>query len=107
TGFDLDTPRLVTSAPLSNAFGVARDVQPSVTFDEPIDPTSLAGVRLIKEYYSGITVPAQVSLSNAGMTISASPLSPLDGSTTYSLVIDGSVVDLGGNSVGGSFYGVT
>jgi hypothetical protein len=103
TSTDLVSPTApVTTVPANGATGIAVSVAPTVTFSEPIDPTSVlyggvSGVVLQVAATSQI-VPVVYSFSADSQTVTLTPVSPLAAGTQYRIRVSSVVKDLAGNA---------
>lgn len=89
---DVVGPRVLGSDPADGADQVTIEVQPTFTFDEPIDPASLNGVVLQE---SGAEVPLAERMMESATVVRIIPAAPLDFDTEYTLVAEGVVDSLG------------
>ncbi len=98
-GQDNTAPTITGRTPSPNATNVARDTNVQVQFSEPMSPATIdsSSVHLQKQG-TGTDVPATVSY--AGTTATLDPNADLDPSAVYTVTVDGSVEDLGGNALG-------
>ena len=98
-GTDNTAPTITGRSPSPNATNVPRDTNVQVQFSEPMNPATIdaSSVHLRKQG-SGTDVPASVSYS--GTTATLDPNADLDPSAVYTVTVDGSVEDLGGNALG-------
>jgi hypothetical protein len=102
TAPDTTAPSVASTTPGAGSGGVEPGVRPTITFDEPIDPTSVGpgNVQLIAS--SGVAVAqAAGSPQVAGATVTIFPSGALE-SGTYRLRASG-VRDLAGNSQAADF----
>ena len=92
-------PRVVRTTPASNAKGVRRDANLTVTFDEAITGQSSSTVRLTRVTGGG-AVTAPVSLDAKKRVLTLNPSSSLAANTQYRVTVTGgatAVRDLAGN----------
>jgi len=95
-GADLQPPQIVSSSPVANDNNVSSGLTTvTVTFNEPIDPASLAGPNSV----NGLSgpVPANLSLSADGLTLTFTLNAPLSPNTSYNIGIY--LADLAGNYI--------
>ena len=92
-GPDIRSPLILTTNPIDNQSSVSLTVTPSVTFDEPIAPTSL---QFTVSGPAG-NVPGTVSLSSDDTVATFRPNQALAPGTTYTMSLRAS--DLAGNSI--------
>ena len=103
---DLAAPVVSAYSPTYGSSGVARTVQPTITFTERLSPFSISSVSNIQLSNNvGAIIPATLSLSADGRTITITPTSQLAGTTQHS--ISGTVYDQAGNAVGTFFFFTT
>lgn len=94
----LDPPATVAvtaTVPADGATGVARSVDPRVTFSAAIDPTSLTSSSLFLKS-GGSTVPAAISYDGPSRTATLTPSTQLAASTAYTLNVTTAVRTTGG-----------
>jgi hypothetical protein len=102
TSVDLISPSSsVTASPADGATGVAVGVAPSVTFSEPVDPTSViyngtTSVGLVTAA-TNQTVPVVYSFSADRRTVIMTPVAPLAAGTQYRMFASSSTTDVTGN----------
>lgn len=90
---DNTPPTLMSSTPADGAVNVSVSTNLSLTFSEPIEPSSLQDVFISPEVGSGVE-----TWSNGGRTVTFDPDNDLMFDTQYSLlIIPGGVRDLAGN----------
>lgn len=94
SGADTTPPSVVSSSPAHASTGVGVDVAVSVTFSEPIDPSTVDA--------SSFSLGAGVSgsVSAAGNSATFRPDAALAPATTYVATIAASVADTAGNAMG-------
>jgi hypothetical protein len=91
----------VTASPSNGATGVAVGATLSVTFSEPVDPTSViyngsSSVGLVVNA-TNQTVPVLYSFSADRRTVTMTPVAPLAASTQYRMYASSSTSDVAGN----------
>ena len=94
---DVTPPSVVSVAPGDGATGVAVSVHPVAIFSESLDPLTVDANRVLLSGPGG-QVPGSVSLN--GGTITFTPSSSLDYSTTYTMTLEGGefgIADIAGN----------
>ena len=98
-GADNTAPTITGRSPSPNATNVPRDTNVQVQFSESMNPATIdaSSVHLRKQG-SGTDVPATISY--AGTTATLDPNADLDPSAVYTVTVDGSVEDVGGNPLG-------
>ena len=96
---DVTAPTITGRSPSPDATDVPRDTNVQVQFSEPMEQSTInsSSVHLQKQG-SGTDVPANVSY--AGTTATLDPDADLDPSAIYTVTVDGSVNDQGGNALG-------
>ena len=96
---DNTAPTITGRSPSPNATNVPRDTNVQVQFSEPMNPATIGASSVhLRKQGSGTDVPASVSYS--GTTATLDPNADLDPSAVYTVTVDGSVEDLGGNALG-------
>jgi hypothetical protein len=102
TAPDTVPPRVVSTSPTLNGQVPPRTVV-SMTFSEPLDPTTVSDTTFtLSNFNTGTVLPGIVSYS--GQTATFTPSSPLAYGTTFSAMISGTVKDLAGNAMGSDYY---
>ncbi len=102
---DTDPPGVASTSPADGATGVAIDIQPSVTFDEEVDPATISAstVQLIDPTGAVVAQAAGwPTLSPNGLTVTIRPAASLDERKTYRIRViggAGGVKDLAGNAM--------
>ena len=92
------TPPLVTgTSPVTGTTGVPINTQLVVQFNEPVQPTSLAGVTLS----AGGSIPVTQSLTNGDTTLYLTPNTLLNPGTSHTITVAG-VKDTSGNTMTGT-----
>lgn len=98
---DLLPPTVTAFTPAHTTTGVDVNVQPTIEFSERLAPVDLNPftVRLFRSS-NATDVPASVSISADGRTVTLSPEAPLQSGTGYQIIIQGGfLTDLPGNAV--------
>jgi len=108
---DGTSPSVLATSPADGAGDVSARVRPTLTFSEPVDPTSVtvSTVRLLDEAGNAVSQIAG-SPQVAGETVTIFPASPLTGDATYRLEAKGGsagVRDLAGNVLASDFIQTT
>ena len=95
---DIDEPEVAGMNPAANSTGASLGVSPIVMFDEPLDPTTISSSSI--QLWTGATpIDATVSLAEGGTQAVIDPVSPLEYSTDYYIVVTTDVKDLAGNAL--------
>jgi hypothetical protein len=100
---DVTAPTISTRTPAAAATNVNVDSQVSVTFNEPLDPTTVSTSSV--ELRAGSTViPASVAYSAASYVVTLTPSTSLSPSTVYTVNVRGGstdprIKDLAGNAL--------
>jgi 6-phosphogluconolactonase (cycloisomerase 2 family) len=95
TTIDSTGPTVTTVQPANGATGVSVIAPVILTFNEPIDPTTMeAGIAITVSNQTG-EIAGSFLLS--GSTVTFTPLTPLPGDTLISLTLNGQLRDLAGN----------
>jgi hypothetical protein len=90
---DATPPQLVSIFPTNNAVQIDPRAVPRLTFNEPINPASLA-VHLDRE--AGVPVPGTFAVGLGGLIVTFTPAAPLPLNETFTLTAS-NVFDLAGN----------
>ncbi|WP_347986704.1 Ig-like domain-containing protein [Methylomonas sp. AM2-LC] len=101
TSTDTSAPSFYVT-PSSNAFGISVNTPIIVTFNKAIDPTTLGGIYLTTNGYSG-QIAGSASLSSDGKTVTFTPAGPLPANTQIYVNVYG-VLDLTGNAANSYGY---
>ncbi len=100
---DAEPPSIVNHSPAVGATNVSTQISVQASFDEPVQPASIA---FVLRDANNVIVPATVSYDSATRTATLDPDNDLPGTSTYTATLSGAV-DLAGNamtsSVGWSF----
>jgi hypothetical protein len=102
---DTGDPQATFNFPDPRANSLPLNASPSITFSEPIDPTSLASNITLSNVATGNTVPAR--LHSEGSSVVIDPIDRLRADTQYSVTVGQGITDLAGNGLTGSFPGST
>ena len=97
---DTTPPTISSRTPAGGAGGVSTSANPTATFSEPMDPTTIDGNRVELRGPGDALVPATVSYNAAQRLIRLHPDSALQSSITYTVKIKGGaggVADQAGN----------
>ena len=91
----------VTPEPALNATGVPVSVAPAVTFNEPIDPTTViyggASAVWLRVAATGVQVPVVYQFSADRRRVAMVPASPLAAGTQYAISVSSTTTDAAGN----------
>ncbi|MDX2151723.1 MAG: Ig-like domain-containing protein [Bryobacteraceae bacterium] len=101
TAFTPDTtgPQVLATNPVDNALDQPINSQVDILFDEPVQPTSLSSLILLR---NGLPVPlSSRTLSQGNRLVSLVPMMPLPSSSNYSLTIT-EARDASGNLMSGT-----
>lgn len=101
---DLAPPSVLSVSPPDGVVGVPVNAEVHVRMSEPVSATSVDDGTVVLNGPLG-AVAATLSLEDSGRRILLEPLSNLEPSTLYSLVLDG-IEDLAGNSMNPGIGGV-
>ena len=103
---DGTAPLLAGRSPASGAMGVARDVQPAVTFDEPVQAASVTTSSLkLKDVAAGTLVAGTSSV--VGGRLRFLPATLLGAGRSYRLYATSEITDLAGNAFAGTSWTFT
>ena len=98
TAIDTTLPIVAATTPTVGAAGVAVNTAPSVTFSEPVDPTTIT----FTLSGGGATLPCTMSYS--GVTAIFKPSSNLKKNTLYTARVSAGVRDLAGNAMPNDYF---
>jgi hypothetical protein len=93
---DTTPPAVMSRFPAPNAVSVAPNAVISVTFNEPIDPSTISTTTLTLNGTSSVAG----TVSYVGTTALFKPKSDLKAGTVYTVTVAGAIKDLAGNSLG-------
>jgi hypothetical protein len=101
------TPTVTGTSPQLQQTYVSPDVSPSVTFNVPMDPTSLNSGTLFLRGPGSVIVPATVSYDSVHRTATIDPTGSLTLNATYTIVVKGGAAGVksavGGNAMAADF----
>ncbi len=86
---DTTPPTVTGRTPAAGATNVAVSVRPTVTFSEPIDPTTVTTTNLTLTPNGGAAVAASVAYDGPSQTATLTPTSALATGTTYTVRVKG------------------
>ncbi|MEO5904907.1 MAG: Ig-like domain-containing protein [Gemmatimonadaceae bacterium] len=97
---DTTPPTIILRNPANGAAGVATNVAPTVTFNEPMDATTIntTNIRLAETATSN-SVAGTVSYNAATNTATFTPSAPLSNNISYTLTVTTGVKDVAGNAL--------
>lgn len=98
-------PPATYTFPKPRANNLPLQASPSVTFSEPIDPSTLDGNISLSKTDTGNPVDANLHVE--GTTVVINPAKPLEANTQYTLTVRNGTTDLAGNHLAGSFPPIT
>jgi Domain of unknown function (DUF4082)/Bacterial Ig-like domain/Bacterial Ig domain/FlgD Ig-like domain len=101
---DTTAPTVINRSPSPGSTGVAKNVAPSATFSEALDPTTVSGATVELDGPNEATVATTISYDSVAHVVTMTPASPLADSTIYSVLIRGGgidprIKDLSGNAL--------
>jgi cysteine-rich repeat protein len=101
-GYDIAAPTIALISPASGATGVARNVQPVITFSEPMlgSTVTSSNVRLLS---SGSPVTTTVTYNSSNRTATIEPSANLAAATQYTIRVTTSVTDDTSNALASTF----
>ena len=103
-GADTTAPTITNRSPAPNATGVQLGTDVTVTFDEPMNASSITPSTFrLRAQGASSDVPATVSY--AGATATLDPTAALAPATTYQVTVSGTVADTSGNQLGATTRG--
>jgi PKD repeat protein len=98
---DTVAPSVSGRSPASGATDVPIGTTVGVTFDEPMNPSTITtGSVRLEPGGGGATVAAALAYDAGTRTATLTPLAPLDAGATYDVVIEATATDLAGNPLG-------
>lgn len=99
------TPPIVASVlPGNNATGITTGTTVQVTFNEPMDATTITAANItLKNTGTGVAVAATVAYNTATNVATLTPTGPLSNSTQYTVTVTTAVKDVSGNSLAAPF----
>ncbi len=86
---DTTPPTVTGRTPAAGATNVATSVRPTVTFSEPIDPTTVTTTNMTLTPNGGAAVAATVAYDGPSQTATLTPTSALVAGTTYTVRVKG------------------
>ncbi|MBA2706858.1 MAG: Ig-like domain-containing protein, partial [Gemmatimonadaceae bacterium] len=100
---DVIAPTVVSVVPSNGVSNVATNTQVTVTFSEPMNPTTINSTNVQLTVTTGAVVSATVTY-NAGTNAAViTPTSPLANGTTYTVRVTTAVRDVAGNPLAAQF----
>jgi len=94
---DTDPPFIVSVSPQDGSLDVPTNTVITVTFSEPIDPSSFASAFTLVEVVNGDPIYGPMTYS--GTTVTLSPLGGLSSQSSYEATVTTGVTDLEGNNM--------
>ncbi len=106
-GADTTGPTVTGTSPLAGATGVVASTAVTVTFNEAIDPSTIAAGTFFLVTATNSTVPAALTYDSANRRAILTPLAPLADNASYTVTVRGGatdprVKDLAGNALAAS-----
>jgi len=98
TGIDRTAPTIASRSPEEGATGVAVSTTIEVGFSEALDPDSV-GASSVTLSDGSNDISGSVALASNNSTIVFTPGADLDGETTYTVTVSGTVTDVAGNAL--------
>ncbi|MCZ3388533.1 MAG: Ig-like domain-containing protein [Actinomycetia bacterium] len=95
---DLDPPSVVSMSPIDGATGVTSTVSPTVTFSEPMDPSTIDASAFTLGGPSG-SVAANVTYDAASRVATLDPTASLAAGAPYTATMSTGAKDLSGNAL--------
>ncbi len=90
TGISLSQPSLLSVTPADGTINVSANVTPKLVFSAAMDPITFdasLGYFLLRTDANDVAVPATLSFSADGKTLTVTPASPLTSGTTYDIYV--------------------
>jgi ATP-dependent Clp protease adapter protein ClpS len=104
TAPDTTPPTVTSTVPANDATNIAITSVVTVTFSEPMDPSSINGSTItLKVTSSGAPVSGSVTYNGANNTATFTPSASLSYSTGYTLTVSTGVKDAAGNALATTF----
>jgi len=101
---DVTPPTITGTSPSNGAMGVALGVAPTVTFSEPMNPSTInASTIALRVTSNGVAIPGSVSYNASTHVATFTPASQLGFSTSYTLSVTTGVQDVAGNAMSSPF----
>ena len=97
---DVLRPTIISTDPTNNATGVTLNKVITVTFSEPMNPTSINASSFLVRV-GAVTIPGTITYS--GVVATFTPTSPLQASTNYVANITTAVRDVAGNTLAANY----
>jgi hypothetical protein len=100
TTLDITGPRIVLINPSSNQTGVSTGATVAVTFNEPIDPTTINTTTFsLKVTATGANIPGTVTYTPASLMAEFKPTSALPSGASITATVTAGVKDVAGNAL--------
>jgi hypothetical protein len=100
TTLDITGPRIILINPTTNQTGVSTGATVAVTFNEPIDPTTINTTTFsLKVTATGANIPGTVTYTPASLTAEFKPTSALPSGTSITATVTAGVKDVAGNAL--------
>jgi N,N-dimethylformamidase beta subunit-like protein/uncharacterized protein DUF4082/Big-like domain-containing protein len=103
TGPDLTPPVVQSTNPFAGASGVSTTTSALVTFNEPVNQTTVTAANVFLKTPTDTVVPATVTYDGTTNTATIAPTAALAYSTVYTGVAKAAVKDVAGNLMGTDF----
>jgi hypothetical protein len=102
---DTTPPEVLSSYPTDNSINVPVDIQPTLTFSEALNPSTINGGIELRDYDTNTKVTATLSLSVGDTVVTFHPTSLLSPNKQYFFFVGTGVKDVAGNSfAAGTWY---
>jgi len=103
---DVTPPEIISSYPVDNSVDVPVDVQPTLTFSETLDSTTVKSPNIeLRDYDTNTKVSATLSLSAGNTVVTFIPSLPLEHNKHYFFFVGTGIKDIAGNSfAAGTWY---
>ncbi|PLX97617.1 MAG: hypothetical protein C0620_00485 [Desulfuromonas sp.] len=95
--YDTQAPRAMTVSPTQNSVVNGATSVITVTFDEPLDATTIDLASISLEDGDGITLAGTVSYDVSTYSVTFTPTTVLQSLTTYTVVVAAGIADDAGN----------
>jgi hypothetical protein len=101
---DTTPPTVTVSSPANAAVGVLITSVATITFSEPMSPTSISATTVtVTPSSGGVAVAGNVTYDAPTRTATFSPLKPLDYGASYTLTVTTTASDLAGNAIAANY----
>jgi hypothetical protein len=96
---DVTPPTIASRSPAPNAMEVSVHAPIQVRFSEPLDPATIDATTVVLQHVGGSPVAVARTLSDAGRTLTVTPLAAVVAPSTLELALTDGVSDIAGNAL--------